>query len=87
MITVALSMASMHWVTSSKQEVFEVRYVRGSEERRRIVKACHVDFDTHVSGHKGVKRTFHRVLERFFLNLFILKGCTKGYVESMVSIE
>ena len=29
----------------------------------RILKACHVNL---TSGHMGVKRTSHRVLERFF---------------------
>ena len=67
-------------MTSIKQEVFEVRYVRSSEERCRILKACHVDL---TSGHMGVKPTSHRVLERFFL-----KGVTKDiHVEIMVSIE
>ena len=48
----ALSMASMHaLMTSIKQEVFEVRYVRNSEERCRILKACHVDL---TSGHTYV---------------------------------
>ena len=50
-------------MASIKQEVFEVRYVRSSEERCSILKACHVDI---TSGHMGVKRTSHRVLERFF---------------------
>ncbi|KAL5500587.1 hypothetical protein EMCRGX_G012176 [Ephydatia muelleri] len=63
-------------MTSIKQEVFEVRYVRSSEERCRILKACHVDL---TSGHMGVKRTSHRVLERFFW-----KGVTKN-IEIMIS--
>ena len=65
--------------TSIKQEVFEVRYVRSSEERCRILKACHVDL---TSRHMGVKRTFHRVLERFFF----WKGVTKD-IEIMVSVK
>eukprot|EP00731_Ephydatia_muelleri_P004908 Em0002g1084a len=48
--------------SSQAQEVFEVRYVRSSEERCSILKACHVDI---TSGHMGVKRTSHRILERF----------------------
>ena len=43
-------------MTSIKQEVIEVRYVRSSEERCRILKACLVDL---TSGHMGVKRTSH----------------------------
>ena len=66
-------------MTSIKQEVFEVRYVRSSEERCRILKACHVDI---TSGHMGVKRTSHRVLER----VFFWKGVTKE-IEIMVSVE
>ena len=65
-------------MASIKQEVFEVRYVRSSEERCSILKACHVDI---TSGHMGVKRTSHRVLERFFW-----KGVTKD-IEIMVSVK
>ena len=68
-------MASHALMTSIKQEVFEVRYVRSSEERCRIFKACHVDL---TSGHMGVKRTSYRVLERFFL-----ERCNKGYRKYM----
>ena len=50
----ALCMASMHaLMTSIKQEVFKVIYARSSEERCRILNACHVDL---TSGHMGVKR-------------------------------
>ncbi|KAL5502554.1 hypothetical protein EMCRGX_G009350 [Ephydatia muelleri] len=63
-------------MASIKQEVFEVRYVRSSEERCSILKACHVDT---TSGHMGVKRTSHRVLERFFW-----KGVRKD-IEIMIS--
>ena len=38
-------------MTPIKQEVYEVKYVRGSD---RILKACYVDI---TSGHMGVKRT------------------------------
>ena len=62
-------------MTSIKQEVFEVRYVRSSEERCRILKACL------PYGHMGVKRTSHRVLERFFW-----KGVIKD-IEIMLSVE
>ena len=65
-------------MASIKQEVFEVRYVRSSEERCSILKACHVDI---TSRHMGVKRTSHRVLERFFW-----KGVTKD-IEIMVSVK
>ena len=65
-------------VTSIKQEVFEVVYVRSSEKRCRILKACHVDL---TSGHMDVKRTSHRVLERFFW-----KGVIKD-IEIIVSVE
>eukprot|EP00731_Ephydatia_muelleri_P011336 Em0006g230a len=62
--------------STGQKEVFEVRYVRSSEERCSILKACHVDI---TSGHMGVKRTSHRVLERFFW-----KGVTKD-IEIMIS--
>eukprot|EP00731_Ephydatia_muelleri_P024390 Em0016g661a len=62
--------------STGQKEVFEVRYVRSSEERCSIMKACHVDI---TSGHMGVKRTSHRVLERFFW-----KGVTKD-IEIMIS--
>ena len=64
----------MHGIMHSiKQEVFEVGYVRGSEERCHNMKACHVDL---ISGYMGIKSTSHR---GFFL---------EGYlVESMVSVE
>ena len=66
-------------MTSIKQqEVFEDRYVRGSEERCRILKACHVDL---TPGHMGGKRTSHRDLEGFFG-----KGVIKD-IESKVSVE
>ena len=58
-------------MTSIKQEVYEVRYVRSSEEICHILKACHVDL---TSGHMGVEHTSHRVLERF-----VLERCDKGY--------
>ncbi|KAL5517688.1 hypothetical protein EMCRGX_G003286 [Ephydatia muelleri] len=62
--------------STGQKEVYEVRYVRSSEERCSILKACHVDI---TSGHMGVKRTSHRVLERFFW-----KGVTKD-IEIMIS--
>ena len=65
-------MASHALMTSIKQEVFEVRYVRSSEERCRIFKACHVDL---TSGHMGVKRTSYRV--------FFFERCNKGYRKYM----
>ena len=65
-------------MTSIKQEVFEVRYVRSSEERCRILKACHVDL---TSGHMGVKSTSHRIFERFFWKVVIKD------IEIMVSVE
>ena len=42
------------------------------------LEGCHVDL---TSGHMGVKRTSHRVLERFFW-----KGVIKD-IEIMVSVE
>ena len=77
-VHIARSVCMHALMTSIKQEVFEVRYVRSSEERCRILKACHVDL---TSGHMGVKRTSHRVLERFFW-----KGVIKD-IEIMVSVE
>ena len=46
-----------------------VKYIQDSQERQRILKACHVD---PTSGHMGVKKTTYRVTERFFW-----KGVTK----------
>ena len=46
------------------------RYVRSSEERCSILKACHVDL---TSGHMGAEYTSHRVLERF-----VLERCNRG---------
>ena len=45
------------------QVVHEVRYIRSSEERQQIMRACHVE---PTSGHMGMKRTIHRITERFF---------------------
>ena len=60
-------------MTSIKQqEVFEVRYVRGSKERCRILKACHVDLSP---GHMGGKRTSHRDLEGYNISHFSLHMC------------
>ena len=59
----------------SSQIVQEVRYIRSSEERQQIMRVCHVE---PTSGHMGIKRTVHRVTERFFW-----KGVTKD-VEYMV---
>ena len=56
----------------------EVRYIRTSEDREKILKACHMD---PTSGHMGVKRTTHRITERYFW-----KGVTKD-VEFMVCIH
>ena len=55
----------------------EAKYIGNHEERQRIMRACHVD---PTSGHMGVKRTTHRVTERFFW-----KGVTKD-IERMVSV-
>ena len=57
------------------QIVQEVRYIRNSEERQQIMRACHVE---PTSGHMGIKRTVHGVTECFFW-----KGVTKD-VECMV---
>ena len=66
-------------MASIKQEVFEVRYVRGSEERCRILKACHVYL---TSGHMGCQAYFP---SRFGAVLF-WKGVIKD-IDSMVSVE
>ena len=43
-IVLSVCMHGIHaLMTSIKQEVFEVRYIRSSKERCRILKACHVD--------------------------------------------
>ena len=61
--------------TCTMQVVHEVMYIRSSEERQQIMRACHVE---PTSGHMGMKRTIHRITERFFW-----KGVTKD-VEHMV---
>lgn len=39
-----------------------LRYVQNSEEKRKILYACHLD---ETSGHMGRTRTLHRIKERF----------------------
>ena len=65
-------------MASIKQEVFEVRYVRSSEERCSILKACHVDI---TSGHM-----VSSVLPIAFWSGFFWKGVTKD-IEIMVSVK
>ena len=41
----------------------QVRFVKDTEERQRILNACHCD---NTSGHLGIKKTMSRINERFF---------------------
>lgn len=54
----------------------EVRYIRNSDEKLRILKAGHMDA---TADHMGVKRTLARITERF-----MRPGVVKD-VEQMVS--
>ena len=44
------------------QPANEVKYIRSTDEQKRILQACHLD---PTSGHMGVKRTLSRITERF----------------------
>ena len=56
-------------LTVEKGEIFvkrggsKVKVVAPSEERRRILKACHSE---PTSGHFGVTKTYKRIAERFY---------------------
>ncbi|KAL5481207.1 hypothetical protein EMCRGX_G021320, partial [Ephydatia muelleri] len=53
-----------HGLNQAAEEVFEVRYVRNSEERCRILKACHVDL---TSGHTYVSSVLSIAFGAVFL--------------------
>ena len=65
-------------LTVEKGEIFvkrggsKVKVVAPSEERRRILKACHSE---PTSGHFGVTKTYKRIAERFSGHF----GVTKTY--------
>ena len=43
-------------------KVIELRYIQNREEQVKILKACHID---PTAGHMGIKKTVHRITERF----------------------